>query len=96
MSAEYRALYDRILEFCRRIVSTSAGSRRRVRFWAVVSILRCVLSSPAAAEATLRAKADRLRLQKPSNASKFGHFYRLRHRTNAHIIRELHKHAVCE
>lgn len=61
MSAEYRALYDRILEFCRRIVSTSAGHRRRVRFWAAVSILRCVLSSPAAAEATLSAKAERLR-----------------------------------
>ena len=67
MSAEYRALYDRILEFCRRIVSTSAGNRRRVRFWAAVSILRCVLASPAAAEATLRAKADRMRSAAANN-----------------------------
>lgn len=60
MSPAYRALYEDIIGFCRQIVAGSSGRRRRVRYWAAVSILRCVLSSPAAAEATLRARATRL------------------------------------
>ena len=60
MSPAGRALYEQVLEFCRRIVSGAAGHRRRVRYWAAVAILRCVLSSPAAAEATLRRRMERL------------------------------------
>ena len=60
MSPEGRALYEQVLEFCRSIVSGAAGHRRRVRYWAAVAILRCVLSSPAAAEATLRRRMERL------------------------------------
>ncbi|GAB4330281.1 MAG: hypothetical protein Kow0010_15160 [Dehalococcoidia bacterium] len=33
--------------------------QRRVRYWAATAILRCLLSSPAAAEAMLRARADK-------------------------------------
>ena len=60
MSAEYDALYRAVLSLCQDMVSGATGRRRRVRYWAAVSILRCVLSSPAAAEATLRKRADRL------------------------------------
>ena len=60
MSPEGRALYEQVLEFCRSIVSGATGHRRRVRYWAAVAILRCVLSSPAAAEATLRRRMERL------------------------------------
>ena len=60
MSPAYRDLYGDIIGFCRQIVAGGSGRRQRVRYWAAVSILRCVLSSPAAAEATLQARANRL------------------------------------
>ena len=60
MSPQYDALYREVLSFCQDMVSGATGQRRRVRYWAAVSILRCVLSSPAAAEATLQKRADRL------------------------------------
>ena len=55
MSADYLRLYEDILEYCREYVSTDgmAQQRRRVRYWAALSILRCVLSSPRAARAVL-------------------------------------------
>ena len=61
MSREYTRLYESILRFCRQTVSDSDGRRQRVRYWAAVAILRSVLSSPAAAEATLRRRAERKR-----------------------------------
>lgn len=61
MSSEYQALYTDILDFCREIVSGATGRKRRVRYWSAVSILRCVLSSPAAAESTLHLQAERRR-----------------------------------
>ena len=59
MSLDYQALYNDILDFCREIVSGATGRQRRVRYWSAVSILRCVLSSPAAAESTLQRQAER-------------------------------------
>ena len=61
MSQEYTSLYESILDFCRQTVTDADGRRQRVRYWAAIAILRCVLSSPAAAEATLRKRADRRR-----------------------------------
>ena len=58
MSPAYLALYEDIIGFCRQIVAGVSGQRRRVRYWAAVSILRCVLSSPAAAEATLTRQGE--------------------------------------
>ena len=60
MSPAYQTLYAEVLAFCRDLVSGATGQRRRVRYWAAVSILRCVLSSPDAARATLRNRAQRL------------------------------------
>ena len=60
MSPQYDALYREVLSFLQDMVSGATGQRRRVRYWAAVSILRCVLSSPAAAATTLQRRADRL------------------------------------
>jgi superfamily II DNA or RNA helicase len=59
-SREYRALFDDILDFAREYVSEGdAGQRRRrVRYWSALALLRCVSSSPDAAAATLRSRAD--------------------------------------
>ena len=55
MSADYHRLYQDILAYCREYVSGGgvAEQRQRVRYWAALSILRCVLSSPMAARAVL-------------------------------------------
>lgn len=55
MSSDYQRLYNDILAYCREYVNTpeEAGQRRRVRYWAALSILRCALSSPGAARAVL-------------------------------------------
>ena len=55
MSDDYFRLYQDILEYCREYVATEGeeNQRQRVRYWAALSILRCVLSSPRAAKAVL-------------------------------------------
>ena len=55
MSADYHRLYQDILTYCREYVSDEGvtDQRQRVRYWAALSILRSVLSSPMAARATL-------------------------------------------
>ena len=55
MSASYHRLYQDILNYCREHVVSEgmAEQRQRVRYWAALSILRCVLSSPWAARAAL-------------------------------------------
>src|SRR5690606_27890902 len=62
MSAEYVRLYEDVRSYCQEFVSTGDGMRlqqRRVRYWAATAILRCLLSSPAAAEAMLEARRTR-------------------------------------
>ena len=55
MSADYHKLYQDILAYCREYVSSKGmgEQRQRVRYWAALSILRCVLSSPMAARTVL-------------------------------------------
>ncbi len=62
LSGEYLQLYEDILEYCRGYVSSDgmAQQRRRVRYWAALSILRCVLSSPRAARAVLENRKPQL------------------------------------
>jgi superfamily II DNA or RNA helicase len=61
LSPQYAALFEDLLAFTREIVAVPGLSqpRQRVRYWAALALLRCVMSSPAAAvEALLgRAKA---------------------------------------
>ncbi len=59
-SPEYRSLFNDILEFAREFVQEGADDKRhqRVRYWSALALLRCVSSSPAAAAATLRSRAN--------------------------------------
>ena len=56
MTPDYVELVEDVLDYCCESVSVGSGLRQqqqRVRCWAALAILRCVLSSPAAASAVL-------------------------------------------
>lgn len=59
-SPEYRKLFNDVIQFAREFVTTGDQQRRarRVRYWSALALLRCFSSSPAAAIATLRSRAD--------------------------------------
>jgi len=60
LSPEYQNLFKRIYDFSSDLVRTSetlSGWRKRVRYWTALAVLRCVMSSPAAAVATLERRA---------------------------------------
>jgi superfamily II DNA or RNA helicase len=57
---EYKRLFERVLKYARETVTDPAESdrrRQRVRWWSALALLRSLASSPAAAAATLRARA---------------------------------------
>jgi superfamily II DNA or RNA helicase len=63
LSPEYHRLFEDVLAYCRETIGSGEGLRRqqqRVRHWAAIALLRCVLSSPAAAEAVLAARREGL------------------------------------
>ncbi len=64
LSKQYEDLFQDILAFTRETVYHEGLSerRQRVRYWAALSLLRCVMSSPAAGAVALRSAADRSRL----------------------------------
>ena len=57
LSKEYRHLFDDVYNFARGLVKTTTDqmsyAQRRGRYWAALALIRCVMSSPAAAIATL-------------------------------------------
>lgn len=56
LSDEYRELFDRTYAFCSEIVRSASQlekPKQRVRYWGALALLRCVMSSPAAALAAL-------------------------------------------
>ncbi len=56
LSRAYRELFERTYAFCSEIVRTGTRleeHKRRVRYWGALALLRCVMSSPAAALAAL-------------------------------------------
>jgi superfamily II DNA or RNA helicase len=60
LSGPYRALFERTYAFCSEIVRTGERleeRKRRVRYWGALALLRCVMSSPAAALAALANRA---------------------------------------
>jgi superfamily II DNA or RNA helicase len=59
LSPEYKALFNRVLEYARERVEDKSGGRHgeRVRWWSALALLRALASSPAAAAATLRTRA---------------------------------------
>jgi hypothetical protein len=59
LSPEYRALFGRVLDYCRERVSLSGLQKhqQRVQWWAALGLLRALGSSPVAAAAALRTRA---------------------------------------
>ena len=60
MTPEYVKLFEDVVEYFRASVGGGQGLRPhqiRVRYWAALAILRCVLSSPAAASSVLENRA---------------------------------------
>jgi len=59
LSPEYHRLFEDVLAFTRETVKSPGLShpRQRVRYWAALSLLRCLISSPAAGAKALSAKA---------------------------------------
>ena len=58
----YRTLFDDVFAFTHELVRESVAAglprvRQRARYWAALALLRCVMSSPAAAEKALRVRA---------------------------------------
>lgn len=63
LSDAYEELFQRTYDFCAEIVQKGeslAERKRRVRYWGALALLRCVMSSPAAALAALEARHKRL------------------------------------
>ncbi len=60
LSADYRSLFERVLAYARETVQgEEKGTRReRIRWWSAIALLRSLASSPAAAAATLRKRAE--------------------------------------
>lgn len=59
LSADYRRLFEEVLEYARESVAdtTLSKQRQRIRWWSALALLRSMASSPAAAAMTLRTRA---------------------------------------
>ena len=62
LSKEYRSLFDEVYNLARGLVKNTTDSmsyaQRRGRYWSALALIRCVMSSPAAAVATLSRQAS--------------------------------------
>lgn len=56
LTPEYQKLFERVLAYARESVADPKldAVRQRVRWWSAIALLRCLASSPASAEQTLR------------------------------------------
>jgi superfamily II DNA or RNA helicase len=63
LSKEYKSLFEDVFDFARGLVkdttSDMSHAQRRGRYWSALALIRCVMSSPAAAIATLSKKGSR-------------------------------------
>jgi hypothetical protein len=63
LSKDYLSLFHDVLAYCRETVEAGGHLRvaqQRVRHWAAIALLRCLLSSPEAAVAVLGSRAERI------------------------------------
>jgi len=74
LSPEYKRFFERVLSYVRESVRDQSGGhfRQRVRWWAALGLLRALASSPAAAAATLRARAQSADAQSEEQADELG------------------------
>ncbi|BBD58008.1 helicase domain-containing protein [Nostoc sp. HK-01] len=63
LSKEYKQLFDDVYNFARGLVKTTTNemsyAQRRGRYWSALALIRCVMSSPAAAVATLNRQVSK-------------------------------------
>ncbi|PPS43919.1 helicase-related protein [Chroococcidiopsis sp. TS-821] len=63
LTKEYRSLFENVYNLARGLVKTADDSlsyaQRRGRYWSALALIRCVMSSPAAAIATLTRQASK-------------------------------------
>lgn len=63
LSKEYRDLFEQVYNFARGLVQTTTEemsyAQRRGRYWAALALIRCVMSSPEAAVATLSRRVNK-------------------------------------
>lgn len=61
LSKEYRSLFEDVYNFARGLVKSATDdlsyAQRRGRYWSALALIRCVMSSPAAAVASLNRQA---------------------------------------
>jgi superfamily II DNA or RNA helicase len=74
LSKEYRDFFHAVLRYCRQSVRIAGEDtrRQRVRWWAALGLLRAIGSSPAAAAATLRARAKPAEAETLEEADELG------------------------
>jgi superfamily II DNA or RNA helicase len=74
LTAEYKKLFSRVLEFASELVSDESGTNRnhRVRWWSALALLRAMASSPAAAAATLRNRAATAEAEDDADVEELG------------------------
>jgi superfamily II DNA or RNA helicase len=74
LSPEYRALFDKVLDYARETVRSAEGGahRQRVRYWSALALLSAMASSPAAAAATLRTRARVASTESAAEADEVG------------------------
>ena len=73
LSRPYKALFDKVLAYARETLQSGDGShRQRVRWWAMLGLLRALASSPAAAASTLRNRAATADTENAAEADDLG------------------------
>ncbi|WP_280439556.1 helicase-related protein [Nocardia cyriacigeorgica] len=73
LSPEYRALFDKVLDYARETVRSDDGElARRVNWWSALALLRALASSPRAAVQTLQTRAAAAAADSPADADAIG------------------------
>lgn len=66
LSTAYKDLFDKVYAFSSELVRSGealSGWKKRIRYWTALALLRCVMSSPAAAIAALQMRGKRLGIE---------------------------------
>lgn len=59
LTGEYEEFYRQILDYCAEVIESVEGeTQQRLAFWGMLSLMRCVGSSPAAASRALKTRAQ--------------------------------------
>ncbi|WP_278314781.1 helicase-related protein [Lolliginicoccus levis] len=73
LSKEYRALFEKVLDYARETVRSGDGTlAKRVNWWSALALLRALASSPRAAAQTLNTRADSAAAVTPEEADLMG------------------------